>query len=81
MAQTSNVAGEYRMRVREMLMAASRWLERNADQLSGTFSDGCTEWSVRFSHSGGEYPTIEIRADRVDFGMCDALTMKLDADE
>lgn len=81
MAQTSNVTGEYRMRVRKMLMAASRWLERNADQLSGTFSGGCTEWSVTFSHNSGEYPTIEVRADKVDIGMCDALTMKLDVDE
>ena len=82
MAETKMTsAEEYRARVREMLTAASRWLERNADQLSQTFSDGCEGWSITFSHEGCDsFPCIEVRADKVDRGMLNALMMNVDAD-
>ena len=65
---------DFRQQTEDGLVACGKWLERNAENLSKTFADGCRSWSVEFQWDcfDAQCPNINIMVDKIDKDIIEA---------
>ena len=68
---------DFRQQTEDGLVACAKWLERNAKELSETFSGGCRRWSVEFAFDCDgpmRVPEINVAVNKVDKDVIEAYT-------